>query len=76
MFDNKLSGTMWIADVTLTPLRRRRVDPATEIGTPMKLVRAGLCALFVITVLAYGAVEVWSQAVLEVGADFYLWCGR
>ena len=36
----------------------------------MKLVRAGLCALFVITVLAYGAVEVWSQAVLEVGAGF------
>jgi O-antigen ligase len=36
----------------------------------MKLIRAGLCALFVITVLAYGAVEVWSQAVLEVGAGF------
>jgi O-antigen ligase len=36
----------------------------------MKLIRAGLCALFVITVLAYGAVEVWSQSVLEVGAGF------
>ena len=36
----------------------------------MKLIRAGLWALFVITVLAYGAVEVWSQAVLEVGAGF------
>jgi O-antigen ligase len=36
----------------------------------MKLIRAGLCALFVITVLAYGAVEVWSQAILEVGAAF------
>jgi O-antigen ligase len=36
----------------------------------MKLIRAGLCALFVITVLAYGAVEVWSQALLEVGAGF------
>ena len=36
----------------------------------MKLIRAGLCALFVIAVLAYGAVEVWSQAVLEVGAGF------
>jgi O-antigen ligase len=36
----------------------------------MKLIRAGLCVLFVITVLAYGAVEVWSQAILEVGAAF------
>jgi len=36
----------------------------------MKLVRVGLCALFVITVLAYGAVEVWSQSILEVGAGF------
>jgi O-antigen ligase len=36
----------------------------------MKLVRVGLCALFVATVLAYGAVEVWSQSLLEVGAGF------
>jgi O-antigen ligase len=36
----------------------------------MKLIRAGLCALFVVTVLAYGAVEIWSQAILEVGASF------
>jgi O-antigen ligase len=36
----------------------------------MKLIRSGLCALFVIIVLAYGAVEVWSQAILEVGAGF------
>jgi O-antigen ligase len=36
----------------------------------MKLVRVGLCALFVITVLAYGAVEVWSQSLLEVAAGF------
>src|SRR5580704_3884988 len=41
----------------------------------MRLIRAGLCALFVITVLAYGAVEVWSQAVLEIGAGllFVVW---
>src|SRR3984957_3652882 len=36
----------------------------------MKLIRTGVCALFVMTVLAYGAVEVWSQAILEVGAGF------
>ena len=32
MFDNKLSGTVWIADVTLTPAESP-VDPATEIKT-------------------------------------------
>jgi O-antigen ligase len=41
----------------------------------MKLIRVGLCALFVITVLAYGAVEVWSQSILEAGAGllFVVW---
>ena len=32
MFDNKLSGTVWIADVTLTP-SEPSVDPATEMKT-------------------------------------------
>jgi len=36
----------------------------------MKLIRFGLCVLFVFAVLAYGAVEVWSQSILEVGAGF------
>jgi O-antigen ligase len=36
----------------------------------MKLIRFGLCALFVFAVLAYGAVEVWSQSILEAGAGF------
>ena len=41
----------------------------------MKLVRIGLCVLFVFTALAYGAVEVWSQSILEAGAGllFALW---
>jgi O-antigen ligase len=34
----------------------------------MSLIRAGLGALFVLSVLAYGAVEVWSQSILEAGA--------
>jgi O-antigen ligase len=43
----------------------------------MKLIRVGLCALFVLTVLAYGAVEVWSQSILEAGAGFLfvVWAG-
>jgi O-antigen ligase len=36
----------------------------------MKIIRIGLSALFVFTVLAYGAVEVWSQSILEAGAAF------
>jgi hypothetical protein len=32
MFDNKLLGTVWIADVTLTP-SEPPVDPATEMKT-------------------------------------------
>jgi O-antigen ligase len=41
----------------------------------MKLIRVGLCALFGLTVLAYGAVEVWSQSILEAGAGllFLVW---
>jgi O-antigen ligase len=38
----------------------------------MKLVRVGLCALLALTVFAYGAVEVWSQSILEAGAGFLL----
>jgi len=30
MFDNKLFGTIWIADVTLTP-SALPIDPATEM---------------------------------------------
>jgi O-antigen ligase len=36
----------------------------------MKLVRFGLCALLAFAVLAYGAVEVWSQSILEAGTGF------
>jgi O-antigen ligase len=36
----------------------------------MKLLRIGLCALIVFSVLTYGAVEVWSQSILEMGAGF------
>jgi hypothetical protein len=36
----------------------------------MKAIRIGLCALFTIAVFAYGAVEVWSQSILEIGAGF------
>lgn len=38
----------------------------------MRLVRIGVCALIAFSVLAFGAVEEWSQAVLEVGASALL----
>ncbi len=38
----------------------------------MKLLRIGLCLLFAFSVLALGAVEVWSQSVLEISAALLL----
>jgi O-antigen ligase len=38
----------------------------------MKLLRFGICALLAFAVLAFGAVEEWSQAVLGVGASLLL----
>jgi len=44
----------------------------------MKIVRIGICCLLAFAVLAFGAVEEWSQAVLEVGAAvlFLVWAVR
>jgi len=40
----------------------------------MKMLRIGLCLLFAFSVLALGAVEVWSLSVLEISAAFlFLW---
>jgi O-antigen ligase len=38
----------------------------------MRLVRVGICCLLAFAVLSFGAVEEWSQAVLEVGASLLL----
>ena len=70
MFDNKLSGTVWIADVSLIP------SGADAAGaSAMKLIRMGLCILIAFSVLAFGTVEVWSQSLLELSAGmlFLLW---
>jgi len=41
----------------------------------LKIVRIGLCVLFAFSVLAFGAVEVWSQSLVELAAGmlFLLW---
>lgn len=41
----------------------------------MKAIRVGLCVLIAFNVLAFGAVEVWSESLLEMGAGilFLLW---
>jgi len=41
----------------------------------MKLLRLGLCALLAFSVLSFGAVQVWSESTLEIGAAllFLLW---
>ena len=42
----------------------------------MKPIRIGICGLLVFSVLAHGAVEPWSEAVLEIGAALLLiWWG-
>ena len=38
----------------------------------MKVIRVGLLLLFAFSVLAFGAVEVWSQSLLEIGASILL----
>src|SRR5258706_1675571 len=38
----------------------------------MRAIRVGICALVTFAVLAHGAVEPWSEAVLEVGAAVLL----
>ena len=44
----------------------------------MKLVRAGICCLLAFAVVSFGAVEEWSQAVLQIGAAtlLILWTVR
>ena len=67
----RISGTAWVDDVNLVPGDR---------GAPhtMKLFRVAICSLLAFAVLAFGAVEEWSQAVLGVGAAllFVLWAIR
>ena len=42
----------------------------------MTLLRIGLCLLIAFSVLSLGAVEVWSQSILEIGAAaLFLWWG-
>jgi O-antigen ligase len=38
----------------------------------MKIIRGGLCLIFAFTVLAHGAVEVWSESLLEIGSAILL----
>jgi O-antigen ligase len=38
----------------------------------MKVLRAGLCVLLAFAVLAHGAVEVWSESIVEIGAAVLL----
>jgi O-antigen ligase len=42
----------------------------------MSAIRSGICALLIFAVLAYGAVETWSESILEIGAAvLFLWWG-
>ena len=68
-FENKLSGTVWIDDVSLTPGAASDSDESLRTrGNAVKVLRAGVCLLVAFSVLAHGVVEVWSESVLEIGA--------
>ena len=54
-----------MSDVSLVPAIR-------GAASAMMLVQIGLCLLFAFAVLAFGAVEVWSQTILECGAALLL----
>lgn len=42
----------------------------------MRFIRVSICVLMTFAVLAFGAVETWSQSVLEIGAALlFLWWG-
>jgi O-antigen ligase len=42
----------------------------------MKIIRIGVCVLVTFAVLAFGAVETWSESVLQIGAALlFLWWG-
>ena len=42
----------------------------------MRITRIGICVLVTFAVLAFGAVETWSESVLQIGAAFlFLWWG-
>lgn len=59
---------------------RERFDhtfqPARRPIVPMTLLRIGICLLIAFSVLALGAVEVWSVSILEIGAALlFVWWG-
>ena len=42
----------------------------------MKVLRAGLCVVVAFAVLSHGAVEPWSESILQISAAlFFLWWG-
>ena len=67
LFDNKLGGTAWIADVSLVPTERN-----SGSASFMSALRAGLSALIAFAVLAFGAADVWAASALEIGSAILL----
>ena len=53
-------------------------DGGRHRATTMSVLRTGICVLVAFAVLAHGAVEPWSEAVLEMGAAVLLlvWVGQ
>ena len=70
LFENRLSGTVWVSDAVLDSCGTRR-GAAVE----MNLVRNGLLLVMAFAVFAFGGVEVWAESVIEIAQLFCSWCG-
>ena len=71
LFDNKLERDSVDRRCVARCFRRgvqSRIGRGDGAAAAMKALRIGLCLLLVFSVLAFGAVQVWSESLLEIGA--------
>ena len=61
-----------VPDATEAIREKNFKDGGTRRTMAMSAIRAGICILVAFAVLAHGAVEPWSEAVLEIGAAVLL----
>ena len=47
-------------------------DGGSQLAVGLSSIRTGICVLVAFSVLAHGAVEPWSEAVVEIGAGILL----
>ena len=71
LFENRLSGTVWVADVYLIPAESMRSLLRNEHRSQRTTADVMAFAVF-----AFGAVEVWAQSISEIAAALLFFAGR